>query len=230
MSRAASPVAALSRLRASGPVARAGRGALSPPSAAPCAPPAAGAGHGGCVGVALRPAGLACAPRARRPGGRQAPWPARRRARACPWARGRPRRAPRPPHAGRERPVPEEGGEVRVRANLPGHGHGPRTVLGAVRPRHGAVHVGPGLPDAGVAPGALAGVAHAAGDAALRAGDRVAAPPGHPGAGLVGTSLDLLELGPRDLPGLAQPHRAPEERRQHPRVPAHTQPPWSVTA
>ena len=45
----------------------------------------------------LRAAGLACAPRARRPSSRQTPWPARRRARACPWARSRPRRAPRPP-------------------------------------------------------------------------------------------------------------------------------------
>ena len=45
----------------------------------------------------LRAAGLACAPRARRPSSRQTPWPARRRARACPLARSRPRRAPRPP-------------------------------------------------------------------------------------------------------------------------------------
>ena len=81
-----------------------------------------------------------------------------------------------------------------------------------------------------MAPGALAGVAHAAGDAALRAGDRVAPPPGHPDVELVGASLDLPGPGLGDLPGLAQPHRALEERRQHPRVPAHQQPPWSVTA
>ena len=136
----------------------------------------------------------------------------------------------RPPHAGREHLGLEEGREVRVRANLPGHGHGPRAVLGAVRPRHGAVDVGPGLPDVEVAPGALAGVVHAAGDAALRAGDRVAAPPGHPDVELVGTPLDLLEPGPRDLPGVVQPHRALEERGEHPRVLTHTQPPWSVTA
>ena len=136
----------------------------------------------------------------------------------------------RAPHAGREHLGLEEGREVRVRANLPGHEHGPHAVLGAVRARYGAVHVGAELPDVEVAPGALAGVARAAGDAALRAGDRVAAPPGDPGAELVGTPLDLPGPGPRDLPGLAQPHRSPEERGEHPRVPTHTQPHWVVTA
>ena len=209
---------------------------LSFPSAAPCAPPAVEVEHGGYVGVAPRAAGLvyAHAPGARvvgRPPGlrdgapEHVPGPA-----VAPDGRLGHRLDGRAPHAGREHLGLEEGREVRVRPHLPGHEHGPRAVPGAVRPRHGAVHVGPGLPDAGVAPGALAGVARAAGDAAHRAGDRVAAPPGHPGAGLVGTPLDLLEPGPRDLPGLAQPHRAPEERRQHPRVPAHRQPPWSVTA
>ena len=182
-----------------------------------------------------RAAGLDCAPRARRPGGRQAPWPARRRARACPWARGRPRRAPRPPP---RRPGPARG------PRAPGPRGGPRGAGSAAPPRARARSprrargspssarrcVGPGLPDAGVAPGALAGVARAAGDAAPRAGDRVAPPPGHPGAGLVGASPDLPGPGPGDLPGLARPHRAPEGRRRHPRVPAHRQPPWSVTA
>ena len=64
MSRAASAVAALSRLRASGPVARAGRGAQSPPPAAPCAHPPPGPGM---AGVWVWPPGRLVSPVPTRP-------------------------------------------------------------------------------------------------------------------------------------------------------------------
>ena len=56
---------------------------------------------------------------------------------------------------------------------------------------------------------------------------RLPATPTRGSSGPPPTSPDQV---PKDLLGLAQPHRAPEGRRQHPRVPAHRQPPWSVTA
>lgn len=93
-------------------------------------------------------------------------------------------------------------------------GAGDARVVGA---RHGAADNRPVLPDAEVAPGALARVARAAGRPAHRAGHGGPAPAGDPRVRLVGAPV-RLEPGVGDLLGVAEAHRPLEEPGRHPRL------------
>lgn len=118
-------------------------------------------------------------------------------------------------HHGDEHLRLEQGGEVVVRAHLPGHADGPGAVRGAVGPGHAAVHDGAELPDVEVPPGALAGVVDPAPGAALGAPHRMAGDPAHAYVQLLGRAIGRLEPHVLDPPFIPEPHRALEQPRQH---------------
>lgn len=101
---------------------------------------------------------------------------------------------------------------------LPGHVDGPGAVLGADGPGYPAVHDRPELPNVEAAPGALPRVAGAAARTAHRARHGGAGDPADSDVELLLAGPGRLEPHVLDSPLGPQPHRAPEEPRQHPRL------------